>query len=409
MIMIDADKHQRSSIWADPFRRRSQGTSYDEKISAEREPKQDGRRDTNFLRRTSVAAMNALESVDIAKTTGNPLGLKIGERKRLSSVAYASVEDFDGRRRSTIVSMPMPRKPSVWQKLEIRRSGDDPDDYIIRRLAKVDDIELMTPTKRMIYRISPIFVLLATVFYWAYFALRIRFTLNVQHEAHKIFGLAWAFIGVEIGVAIPMVLHRFWTLLVIGGRKRPKLRLEGPSVPSVDVVITCCGEDDSLVLDTAMAACDIDYPTDRFRVIISDDKGSQGLREITERCANEKFDNLYYRSREKIPGVPHHFKAGNLNYILEETKILPGGAANFLAALDADMIPEKDWLRAILPHMLQDSKCSMACPPQVRTYSCFRISNHSLHKLTESSNSTTFLSMTPYLKVLTPLSIFPSR
>ena len=43
-------------------------------------------------------------------------------------------------------------------------------------------------------------------------------------------------------------------------------------------------------------------------------------------------------AREKIPGKPHHFKAGNLNYGLEQTTLLPGGAGQFMAALDADMV-----------------------------------------------------------------------
>lgn len=177
--------------------------------------------------------------------------------------------------------------------------------------------------------------------------------------------MAWAFIAVETGVCMPMLLHRLWALHIVGARARPKLRILGASVPSVDIIITCCGEDDELVLDTAKAACNIDYPLDRFRVIICDDGRSKELEKITEITAANQFDNLYYRSRPKYPGIPHHFKAGNLNYAMEETHRLPGGGANFLAALDADMIPERDWLRALMPHMLQDPKCSMACPPQV--------------------------------------------
>jgi hypothetical protein len=34
----------------------------------------------------------------------------------------------------------------------------------------------------------------------------------------------------------------------------------------------------------------------------------------------------------------HHFKAGNLNYGLEQVNLLPGGAGQFMAALDADMV-----------------------------------------------------------------------
>lgn len=139
-------------------------------------------------------------------------------------------------------------------------------------------------------------------------------------------------------------------------------------VPTVDVFITCCGEDDDLVLNTARAACAQGYPPDRFRVIVLDDGQSTWLSRAVAALHQERYPNLYYRSREKIPGKPHHFKAGNLNYGLEETMKLPGPdeVGEFVAALDADMIPEPDWLRAMMPHMILDDHLALACPPQVR-------------------------------------------
>jgi cellulose synthase/poly-beta-1,6-N-acetylglucosamine synthase-like glycosyltransferase len=239
------------------------------------------------------------------------------------------------------------------------------EEYAIKRVAKHDDMELMTPWKRWAYRLSAPLAIMTIAVHIIYFTLRVLFTRIAEKQANKTYWMAWAFIIVEIIVLLPMLLHRLWGLHAIGMRWRPKLRIIGENVPSVDVIITCCGEDDDLVLDTAKAACNVDYPLSRFRVIICDDGNSKTLREKTERTAVELFDNLYYRSRPKYPGVPHHFKAGNLNYALEETQRLPGGAANFFAALDADMIPERDWLRALIPHMIQDPNCSMACPPQV--------------------------------------------
>lgn len=162
-----------------------------------------------------------------------------------------------------------------------------------------------------------------------------------------------------------MILHRFWQVLGVNSRKRPKLRLQGSTAPSVDVVITCCGKDDDLVLDTAKAACDVDYPVDRFRVIVFDDGKFESLCKVIERTAVRQFSNLHYRSRPKYPGVAHHFKAGNLNYALEETGNMLGGPSTYLAALDADMIPEKLWLKALLPHLIRDKNCAMSCPPQV--------------------------------------------
>lgn len=58
-------------------------------------------------------------------------------------------------------------------------------------------------------------------------------------------------------------------------------------------------------------------------------------------------------------------KAGNLNHAIRFIQTLVQEPAEFIASLDADMIPEKKWLRAMLPHLLLDSKMGVACPTQV--------------------------------------------
>ncbi|KIW43641.1 uncharacterized protein PV06_04725 [Exophiala oligosperma] len=361
--------------WNDPFRR---VTTHDPSLLAlgRRRGSQAAearRRMSQTLRRTSTAVAGAIQKIDpLTVTTGNPLGLEINEIRRVSSVGFVQ-PNFNARRYSRAPSSyERLQKPITTESLEespeeIARGGmsEKVEEYTIQRLAAHDDVELLTTTKRIMYRLCPLLVVATIAAYWIYFALRVRFTLDAQRAAHKTYWMAWAFILVELFVSIPMLLHRLWGWHAVGSRKRPRLRLVGDEVPSVDVVITCCGEDDDLVLDTAKAACNIDYPPKRFRVLICDDGKSKRLQDLVEETALTQFDNLYYRSRPKYPGVPHHFKAGNLNDALEETAKLPGGAANFLAALDADMIPMRDWLRALLPHMLQDPKCSMACPPQL--------------------------------------------
>lgn len=331
---------------------------------------------SQLTRRASVALVDAAHKIDpLSVTQGNPLNLEINEIRRVSSARYSAPRRFNSRRFSrTIPSMETIPAPQLAQTKESSTStllavrpgmSEKEEDYMIQRLAAHDDIEQLSTFRRILYRICPILVAVTIAAYWIYFALRVKFTLEAENAAHKTYWMAWAFILVELFVSIPMLLHRLWGWHVVGLRKRPKLRLIGDNVPSVDVVITCCGEDDDLVLDTAKAACNIDYPRERFRVLVCDDGKSKLLQEMVETTAFTQFDNLYYRSRPKYPGVPHHFKAGNLNDALEETQRLPGGGANFLAALDADMIPMKDWLRALLPHMILDPKCSMACPPQV--------------------------------------------
>ncbi|CZR38332.1 uncharacterized protein FPRO_06477 [Fusarium proliferatum ET1] len=238
------------------------------------------------------------------------------------------------------------------------------DSSTIQHVHKRDDAEIWGGWKRWVFRLVPFLTFANTGLYMAYLALRIACVIWAQNAADTTYAGAWIFIGVEIATAIPSLMHNTWTMWSMKKRNRPKLRLTGNDVPTVDAFITCCGEDDDLVMDTVRAACDLDYPQDRFRVILLDDGKSAGLQEA---CAKLSmiYPNLYYMARVKIPGQPHHFKAGNLNYGLDEVHKLPGGAGQFMAALDADMIPERDWLRAILPHMLIDPKMALACPPQL--------------------------------------------
>ena len=266
--------------------------------------------------------------------------LRINEVRRVSASSLRPDAPFDGRKNPSVGELG--RKPSLYpaeipQLTSVIRADDDPNDFLIQRLAAHDDIDHMAPWKRYLYATSPFWGVLTLGSYFAYLVMRIIITIHAQNAVNKVFGLAWTFVAVEFGVAIPMVMHRVWSMLIIRGRRRPKLRLLGNQVPSVDVIITCCGEDDELVFNTALAACNVDYPADRFRGLILDDGASDGLKRLVEDPNKHTFSNMYYYSRPKYPGVPHHFKAGNLNYGLAHTKLLQGGAANFFAALDADM------------------------------------------------------------------------
>lgn len=108
----------------------------------------------------------------------------------------------------------------------------------------------------------------------------------------------------------------------------------------------------------------MDWPRERFRIVVCDDGKSDELRERIE-ALSELYPNVHYTARTKIKGVPHHFKAGNLNHALEFVKGLPGGAGEYIAALDADMIPEPAWLRAIIAHLVIDPQLALSCPPQL--------------------------------------------
>lgn len=161
-----------------------------------------------------------------------------------------------------------------------------------------------------------------------------------------------------------MLLHSFWNCFLVKSRFREKLRVVGNETPTVDVFITCCGEDNDIVMDTLRAAADQDWPYDRFRVVVLDDKHDTTLERRVKDMA-ESNPHVFYHARVKIPGKPHHFKAGNLNGGLDFVTHLEGGKGEYMAALDADMIPEPDWLRAVIAHLVLDPRLALACPPQL--------------------------------------------
>ncbi|KIW71350.1 hypothetical protein PV04_03531 [Phialophora macrospora] len=252
-----------------------------------------------------------------------------------------------------------PESPSTYFKRDWVKEG------LIAQLHSRDDKEFLSGKKRWLYRwFAPLLCLVSLGMYWFYFGLRITFIVEAQKHYGNSFPLAWVFVAIEISIAVPIFMQTIWSLFIIKKRHRPKLRLIGNEVPTVDVFITCCGEDDDLVLDTVRAACDLDYPQDRCRILLLDDGKSDHLKNVLEEW-RETCPNVYYIRRPKFPGVPHHFKAGNLNYGLDVVQSLPGGAGEYMAALDADMIPEQNWLRAVLPHLLMDDKMGLACPPQL--------------------------------------------
>lgn len=180
------------------------------------------------------------------------------------------------------------------------------------------------------------------------------------------------YLAVEVGLFLPNFLNHLLRCLARSGqgsRGTPHLRLtkmEDP--PRVDVFITCCGEDIDTIICTTEAACATEYPSHCFRVLVLDDAGSEELSRRIDTIKKER-SNLFYTARKK--GPDHHFKAGNLNHGYRYVEKLEGGAAPFIAALDADMIPDPQWLRALVPHLLRNEEVALVQPPQVSGHQPF--------------------------------------
>lgn len=135
-------------------------------------------------------------------------------------------------------------------------------------------------------------------------------------------------------------------------------------VPAVDVFVLCCGEDLEVLEDTITAVLLQDYPAKFLHVYVLDDGRSQDLQTLIKSLNHARRQNAtskaVYLARDDVS--PSYFKAGNLQFGLNQSRLRTN--SEFIAVVDADMIPCGDWLRTILPHLLDDASVAIVCPPQ---------------------------------------------
>jgi cellulose synthase (UDP-forming) len=117
--------------------------------------------------------------------------------------------------------------------------------------------------------------------------------------------------------------------------------------PAVELLIPTYNEPLSVVKYTALAAMNIDWPSDRLHVYILDD----GKREEFRRFAEEA--GIGYMTRDNN----EHAKAGNIN------SALPRLDSPYIAIFDCDHVPTRSFLQITLGWFLRDSKLGMLQTP----------------------------------------------
>lgn len=131
----------------------------------------------------------------------------------------------------------------------------------------------------------------------------------------------------------------------------------------MDILIPCCGESLDIIVDTIRAACALDYPKVKYRVILLDDGNSPHLESQIAFLKNANLNttsNLFYTARGV--DVTTHSKGANLNHGLRFVQNL--GLSEYVAVLDVDMIPTPNFLRALLPQLIDNPSFAMAIAPQ---------------------------------------------
>lgn len=133
----------------------------------------------------------------------------------------------------------------------------------------------------------------------------------------------------------------------------------GTDLPTVHILLPCCKEPTEVPKDSIRAALALSYPSDRFKVLVLDDGGDDELRAYCETLQVESgSEQVAYLRRKKIPGVPHDFKCGNLNYGLKYSD------ADYVVMMDADMILHPSFLRRLMPHIINSPDVAFVQVPQ---------------------------------------------
>ncbi|KAJ5383168.1 hypothetical protein N7517_001079 [Penicillium concentricum] len=223
----------------------------------------------------------------------------------------------------------------------------------------VYDIEELSPDDRTLFaqKYRQYLHHIAQAAIWTtyiYFTVRLFFTLTTPERTWKM----WAMLGVEGLFAQISLNHQRLSLAATTTpphqTNRKRLR-SNENLPRVDVLVTCCGEPVEIILDTVRAACAMDYPASRFRVRLLDDGASSDLRDEIAKLTT-KWTHLSYHTRGKQSGQSFA-KAGNLNYAL--FSLQTEDPPEFCTVVDADSILMPEFLRATLPHLLEDPEAAL--------------------------------------------------
>ena len=111
--------------------------------------------------------------------------------------------------------------------------------------------------------------------------------------------------------------------------------------PAVDLLLPSCGEPLEVVQRSLRGALAMDYPA--FTVWLLDDTGRPELQQLAQQLG------CRYRARSEHA----HAKAGNLNAALP---LLQG---ELVAVLDADVVPQRNFLQRTVSLLEQDSGAAL--------------------------------------------------
>ena len=210
------------------------------------------------------------------------------------------------------------------------------------------------------------------VFFGLYITLRYmhwRFTVSICYSGFFDFIGTLLLIMAEIYSVNIYVLGIFSSIMPLERKVIDVSDWEDEQLPTVDIYVPTYDEPIEMVVNTCLAASDIDYPKERFNVYICDDGGTDqkcnDSNPVKAKAAQERrrtFKELAakggfgYLTRAKN----EHAKAGNINTAMQNT------SGELCLILDCDHIPTASFLRNTVGWFREEPKMFL-----VQTPHCF--------------------------------------
>ena len=156
----------------------------------------------------------------------------------------------------------------------------------------------------------------------------------------------WLLVAAEAYAFVVLFLGYMQTLWPL--RRTPVPLPDDPEDwPSVDLLIPTYNEPLNVVRYTALAAMNIDWPSDKLSVYILDDGKRDEFREFAEEAG------IGYMTRDDNK----HAKAGNINRALKRL------TAPFVTIFDCDHVPTRSFLQVTIGWFIRDKKLGMLQTP----------------------------------------------
>ena len=133
--------------------------------------------------------------------------------------------------------------------------------------------------------------------------------------------------------------------------KTEYLERKNKNLPSVDIIVPCFNES-TTIINTINSILDLDYPKDKFKIIVVDDGSEDNSSKVLEIFK----DNPQIKIHRKENGG----KYTALNFGIENSK------ADLFGCLDADSFVDKNALKNMIPYF--ENQKIMAVVPSIKIY-----------------------------------------